>query len=262
MRKTRKRVKRTRERSLYNQFFPVEVRVWYRLHACGCQDLVPSTCAVPAIGTPPKWWDPVENDLETMLGIGYSTHYVPVGDSDSLQIRYSWLSWAIESGIAPGQPFQVAIGAPESYQTSYEYDEWDVTWGGELIQVARLPLTAAARRWAAFLQKLERRTLQALAQYELDAQALQRDTGAMYVHCHSYLANGIQNEASVSVAVRTRHHPYSHPIRKYLQASWGQGRNDNNDKAAALAELEVTACKENPYLCPEVIRAMEMRSNP
>jgi hypothetical protein len=195
-----------------------------------------------------------------MLGLGYGSHYVPV--AERLELQYSWLYWAVEMGIAPGQPFQVAISEPYSYRCSYEYDEWDTEWSSELICVAHCSKLSATRRWEKFLQKLERRRLYAVYKYHLDTQRIRQDTGAMYVHCHSFLKYGITQEASISAAVRTRHHQYSHPIGKYIESSWGHGGNDQKDKEAALAELEVTACAENPYLCPEVIRAMEVRRNP
>jgi hypothetical protein len=65
------------------------------------------------------------------------------------------MSWALEAGLAPDQPFLVRIDVPYSYRSSWEYDEWDEDYNYEIIFAQPLPKEETAKRWVELLHALQ-----------------------------------------------------------------------------------------------------------
>lgn len=68
------------------------------------------------------------------------------------------IQWAVEEGIAPGQPFLIRFGEPDHYQTG-GWDgpvEYDVNYDTELVRVIPWPAERAASVWEEFFAARKR----------------------------------------------------------------------------------------------------------
>lgn len=67
--------------------------------------------------------------------------------------EYSWLTWGLQNGISPGQPFLIGFLKPIWHQTSYEYAEWEADCYWELIRVLPNKPSSAWRSWDRVLRQ-------------------------------------------------------------------------------------------------------------
>lgn len=125
-------------------YFDDVVYVWARLLPGGSWgDLDLELYDGPSIGEMPEWFSDYGEWLDGAL------------------IRYrcgtpSSITWALENGIAPGQPFLLEVGPPRSYRCSWEYDEWDVDYDVGLVRVLPNSIDRAARSWLRELKNYQR----------------------------------------------------------------------------------------------------------
>lgn len=137
---------------LVDRYAPDGVLVWLRLDDfpgdyMSAGDLRLVRCDRERAGVAPEWYvdEYADSELDHALHIGFGI------DWDCP--RFNHARWAIRRGLCPGQPFLVAIDAPEWYRCSYEYDEYDVNWTSSLIDRVEVPAAIAAARWARFLTR-------------------------------------------------------------------------------------------------------------
>lgn len=223
---------------------PAECRIWFRL-AGGDLDLKP--CGTEALGTEPEWLS-----FEVDQGGWDALAEYP------LDWRTGWerADWALERGIAPRQPFLMAIGQPEYTTTStQEGTEHDVFYSAEVLEVAPLREGHAARRWERWIwqdalfraEKEKEQRAREAARSALHEQAL-RDPSALYLDSEPYYGPGDALDWIPSA------------IRIWLKSSYGptlayreDGRG-NRDKA--MDDLLKRAAEVLPGVRPEYIRAL------
>ena len=111
-------------------FFYNECYLWYWLEDEGYGDLSFVRC-----GKGPDYWVPWLNEVLQDLEL-----WTVGGNSGDLRI----LTWSLEKGIAPYQPFLLHIPYPSTYYDAYNY-EWDMECEIEIVKKA--PVTYSARRY-------------------------------------------------------------------------------------------------------------------
>jgi len=116
--------------------------MWFRLIPDGF-DLSPEEYGDRSVGHRPRWIDETisESGIDSLLEVRW--------DSDHSQ----WLSFAIENGIAPGQPFCMAV-APPYHTVSHSMDgtEYDTEYSAVLATMVPKDPLSAARSWDRFLK--------------------------------------------------------------------------------------------------------------
>lgn len=121
------------------------IYVWHKLVGRVCLDT--EECGHYSVGRLPAWryWDE-----------SYSVHDMLTADTSSYEEVY--IHWALEHGVAPGQPFLLRINEPEYTRCGgYDgYDEFDVDWSYEFIRAVPWSRDKALRSWAAFTSNLEK----------------------------------------------------------------------------------------------------------
>ena len=266
MTKTSTKTMTRKNKELVDFFSTKSARVWYRLHANGGDDL----CAervnafysrqggwqnTYAVGRTPAWW---ESDLDLITGNYHGYREVIEGREFST----TWLQWALENGIAPGQPFLLGIDAP-STSVSYE-GEYDEEWDYDLVDIREWPRAYVLKQWERYFRKRDAaRALGLRAQKELQAIVL-KDVAALYLV--SYMSPGDQFDSGYGtrgwkhqltlLSRRTYAVPYFSGLVSALQCT-GYG----SDLRAAYDDLIEKACARIPQLSPELIRRMEVRRN-
>jgi len=114
---------------------------WYRL-VFDYTDLSFQSCGRG--GEDPDWLDSWENSLEDILRstIGY-------GD-------LAYLNWGLRKGLAPGQPFLIAMEKPVWTKCGgYDEVEWDVDYSWHVVRKMPRRPEAAAKTWAHTLKRLQ-----------------------------------------------------------------------------------------------------------
>lgn len=102
----------------------------------------------------------------------------------------SWRSgkmhWALEHGLAPGQPFLVRFGKPEYSAPSYYDGEVDVTYDVEFVRALPLDPLVASERWLLCLEQwIEDRDASIAADAHW-AHRHQTEVEWMRLHCQTY----------------------------------------------------------------------------
>lgn len=248
LRKTR-RTKRCAD--IVDFFSEKELRLWYRLELAGIRirdDLEPVLCnhgyymkRREATEELPELWPDwaCELDLGEVLGVGYQ--------------RKAWLRWALENGVAPGQPFLIGVTPPDVYRSGYETVEYDVEWSGELLEVRPLPASLVHKRWAHFLRKAAVEDAVDAQQSMLDHARLERDTGHMYLSAYSYQATNDSYSWPKGYGIRLCTKGVG---GYYLELS--SGRSDTGDKEEAMRKLCDDACARFPHLSPQIISTLKV----
>lgn len=127
-----------------------EVYLWHKLTYDGRGDLDPQTCGEDSLGGRPEWFlQEDDTSLDTILSpegtyANYGGH----------EFRDQWIRWALQEGLAPGQPFLVRIGQPH-YSKDY-YGECDVEWDVEVVRAMPRTPKQAVRAWDAILRSVRR----------------------------------------------------------------------------------------------------------
>lgn len=234
LRKT-KRTKRCAD--LVDFFSEKELRLWYRLELTGIRirdGLEPVLCNSAyymkrreATEDQPKLWPDWADELDLGDVLGVNVGYQ----------RKAWLRWALENGVAPGQPFLIGVTPPDVYRCGYETVEYDVEWSGELLEVRPLPASLVHKRWAHFLRKAAVEDAVDAQQSMLDHARLERDTGHMYLSGYSYQATSDSYSWPRGYCIRLCTKSVG---GYYLELS--SGRSDTGDKEEAMRKLCDDAC--------------------
>lgn len=150
------------------------VLIWYRLVPEDQGDLAPEPCGTNWVGGTPKWWRDPDDDLSMILDPGSSRDTY-----EGYSFNCAWMTWALENGLAPGQPFLMRIQAPLWTKCSYEYDEWDCEWSSDVVR--RMPNSFARARasWSLALARIQAYRRAFVQRYEAH-RALQDDAVTAY----------------------------------------------------------------------------------
>ncbi len=213
-----------------------EVRTWERLSYDG-QTLGTAWCEGSNRETWPEWAREV--DVDTALGI-------PFG-------RDSWLRWALQNGVAPGQPFLVRMDRPVGHYDAYNH-EYDEDYSGELVEVRPIPLRLALKRWEHFLRKLEAEDAMEAAARASFRKLVERDTGRMYVRQFLYDSNHSHGNWGLPTGIGFKLETSHNPPYTLVEA-----RSDSGDRKKAMEELQEKACAMFPQLTPELALGLEIR---
>jgi hypothetical protein len=223
---------------------PDECRIWFRL-AGGDLDLKP--CGTDSIGTEPTW-----------LGFEVDQGGWDMLAEYPLAWRTGWerMEWAMARGIAPRQPFLMAIEKPEYSKTwtdcGYEHD---THYSAEVLAVTPFPPNVAARRWERWLwedalyraETTQRHAQEAAHAHQLREQAL-RDPSSLYLDAEPYYGPGDALDWIPSA------------IRVWLRSGYGPtlayGEDSRGSLDKAMEDLLSRAAKVLPNVRPEYIRAL------
>lgn len=124
-------------------FFDDVVYVWGRFMQTGYRgDFELELYDGASIGEMPEWFSDYSEWIDNLV--------------DGYRLGLSTMTFALEHGIAPGQPFLLEVGPPHSYKCSWEYDEWDTEYSIELVRVIPRDAKKAARSWSRALEIQQR----------------------------------------------------------------------------------------------------------
>lgn len=112
-------------------------RIWFYL-----EEFCLSLAQLNLAGDMPSWLE-IERDQAGWDGI------LELDPRDDERV-----TWAMENGIAPGQPFLMEIHPPRYFQCGSPFDgeEWDVEYSATLVKVAHLAAPEAADQWEAWIK--------------------------------------------------------------------------------------------------------------
>lgn len=211
--------------------------VWYRLIPCGGGDVEPERYDGASIGEPQTWWEEYEDTSNFWYGMTGSRWDGTRG-----------LSFGLEAGIAPGQPFLMQFGPPHWYKSGYEVEEWDCEYDYEIVRVRPQDPLKSARSFEKAFENV-RRFNEAKKAYNEKLEALQRkDIKSMFILQDLFYVGGFVDEMSPPTGRRV-----------YLQTSitrlpgdrhhggWGKqffSEEDPESWEAALEKLRLRAEKE------------------
>lgn len=197
------------------------------------------------IGEPPDWFDleVTETGWEYLLGLD---------SSRPMKI----LTWGLNEGIAPGQPFLVDVSFPfySRVWTDLGY-EYDVEVTVEVVDRARCAPadpSAAFERAVAEVVGEEAAAVRAAAErdhllrHNLEHMQL---CGYVYFAANQSTYDDMEMPAGYGWALESRH-----PAGFWVPIE--HGRDDGGSREAALDDLVVRAARTLPHLTPTFIRAL------
>jgi hypothetical protein len=250
------------------------VREWYRLYWGDFYDLHPVK-----IGQGPAWdtdegeWDAMGNqlrpasqepkwfpwwlsdlDLREALGISY-------GDGDCFEYDHEWhepwRQWALQNGIAPGQPFCVAHPEPEVSKTGWETVEYDVHYASYVIEIQELKPAEVLRRWEHDRRRTSVARALDVAAAKANAERVNKDLGNLYIYQGLYQTGSSSMSFPEGRLLRIETKLQLHPRDRCVVGA--EGRDDKGKFEVAMERLIEDACARNPYLSPEVVKSLELR---
>ena len=238
---------------LVNVFLHTNVWVWHRFCFDGISDLAPFAIGgIPEVGTAPDWW--TMTSFDELSGVYNFSQYSELGGRS---YNYTWLQFAMEQGIAPGQAFLLSVGTPMCYR-SYE-GEYDEDWSWEIVERAPLPHTVVVKRWAqVWRQRTLRQHMEMRACQEAEALAL-RDVASMHITKTHYQTSRDTYSPSPPRGIKLTLHTSRREFGAHLNRiapAW----SDEGDVLAAMAQLIKNATAASPYLSPEIIESLPVRT--
>lgn len=250
------------------------VREWYRLYWGDFYDLYPVKIGQnPAWDTvederddannqlesgpqEPKWfpWWLRDLDLREALDLSYRAGRCEEYGHEWIE---PWRQWALQNGVAPGQPFCVAHPEPEVHTSGYETVESDVYYNSYLIEIQELSSAEVLRLWEHDRRKTSAARAMDVAVSKANAERINRDLGNLYIQQSMYQAHSdcmsFPNGRCLRIETKLRLHPHD---RCCVGA---EGRDDEGKFEVAMERLVESACARNPYLSPDVIKSLELR---
>lgn len=230
------------------------VYIWYKLVYGGGNDLEPQECGDVQWGGMPNWWDQTEDkSLDSILGPPWTlTKY---GSHDFTD---QWIRWALENGIAPGQPFLICIGMPQWYRCSYEYDEWDCDQDAQLVRALPRTPAQALRAWSRTLDRVRR-------YYDLYTKKFDRlrflqdtDLAALTLKTSNY---GRYNEGLRVTLCSAHNSMWGATKQNYMDAQLVSGDNDEGKYALAFRNLLKNIKKYRPRISIPAVCNIHRYSN-
>lgn len=170
--------------------------------------------------------------------------------------------WAIENGLAPGQPFLMRFGEPEYTGGGY-YEPYDVEYDSELIRVIPWETERAAAAWEEFLKSRKEWFEYRDKRNAEVAEARRTQVDKMYVTTDVYFAPGQHSWDEMEMPRGIRYHIGS----SYRpEDGWGggftclaSGESNEGDHRAAMDALVKAAAEKLPHLSEETIRNLPRR---
>lgn len=216
--------------------------VWYRLVLCG-GDLSPESCSLDSRGRIPKWSESGDMDLEEILGVEW-------------HLGERWLRWALEQGVAPGQPFLVRIAEPRYYRCSYEYDEWDCEWDAEVVRVMPRRPDQSLRAWTRALQEAQRYRVFRDEQARKLMHRRITNHRAFVIQTDHYYAHGYYDEIPPDgIIVRL----CSKNAKDYSPYPLAEGRDNDGRYEVAFRDLLKQVQKQYPQIPIEAVLDVNTR---
>ncbi len=235
---------------LHNVYTKESVYVWYRFIE-DALDVEPDSCEQDSIGRMPLWMaDNEDFDITIIL------------DTRFRDMR--WATWAIEHGLAPGQPFLLRIDSPD-YSSDYWTGEVDVEWNYEFIRAMPCKPERTARSWERVLRNIDA-FVKARDEYRAKLDHLRRtDTTAYCLRADSYWPSkygydDMTPPSGLSIYLCSKHQELPNPKPK-LHLSWAvnlvSGEDDDGKWEVAFERLVENA--EKAGFDPAVVRAVKER---
>ena len=233
-----------------NVYTPAFCEVWLRLETGGHDLVVEELPKTEEIGVKPDW-------IEFELGeVGWDGLLSPEWHEGT-----SWMTWALEQGLCPYQPFLVWVGKPHYYRCGgYEYpEEWDVEYDWEVIAHEHRNAKQAVRVWHRFVAS-RRRLLDAemIAGQKL-RERRHHDVTAMFIRYDSYWSDYCDDMTppdGAIVRLCSSHGGWGSAI---LEA-WHHGGGGYQDNQAKAWEKLLTQIRvELPHLDIYVIEKLQRR---
>ena len=177
--------------SFENVFVDGFCEIWLRLVPGGFDLDLEEYEKATVVGERPDWLD---EDIIDALGLdGLLPDYSGCGyDAPRM------MTWGLQYGICPYQPFLVRVDKPEWYQSGgYEYpSEWDIEFGTEIIAIERRTPKQAITAWTRVITERSR----LIARRDRRERALRAkqisDVDAMFLQYDSYWSRGLYSEMS------------------------------------------------------------------
>jgi hypothetical protein len=180
---------------------------------------------------------------------------------DGLELRCGWTRWALEHGVAPGQPFLLRVHATEGSSSfngeTTEYDSWN-DW--ELLRVRPWPARKVLRSWTRWLADRVHgaRMAEAHRPRRFEQAQLGPGDGCFEVHGQPYFAPGQNSSDDMEMPLGYR------LSLRYRNRGWWEtlatGSSDSGSQEEAVRAL-LANCVRLPYLrlSPEEIQALPRR---
>lgn len=231
--------------------------VWCRLTS-SFTDLELVEMDVDQEGNSPSW---VVDDHSFCLtdAVSADSKYEVV---EGLELRCGWSRWALEHGVAPGQPFLIRVHATEGSSSfngeTTEYDSWN-TW--ELLAIRPWPARKVLRSWTRFFAERIHGARMAAARHprRFEQAQLGPGGGCYEIHSWPYFAPGQHPSDDMEM-------PAGHQMALRVRGPGGwcetlaTGRSDRGDPEEAMTAL-LANCVRLPYLrlSPKEIQALPRR---
>lgn len=240
---------------LVDVFMPESACIlWLRLEFAEW-DLRPKRYEGASVGDVPDWLE-YEIDGNGLESIWSDPSRVCVENNSDHPFNIAWINWALENGIAPGQPFSIVV-PPPVYSTSYE-GETDVDWDSYLGRVVPWSEDRVLRAWTKVLFRLERLFKAQVMHIARSRNKARLDTSAMYLVKARYTVGssdwGFGYDQGIRFALHTNHHTG----RMWTSLADGQNRDGNADKAMEV--LLADAAAKLPHIPAEVIRGLPVKN--
>lgn len=231
---------------------PDQLFLWVKFRV-DCNDLEPESCAVESMGR----LEPIfENEMDNG-GVEGLLYYL------TSHTERRWMNWALQNGIAPGQPFLIWVGEPHHYSTWTDCGtEYDTDIDVELVRVLPNTPRRAARSWERALKLItafeKARDAERKRVHDLELRSLD----AMFIRCDLYWPSrygydDMTPPSGVSFTIHSDHRKI--PSLKGGH-SWGgqiaSARDDDGNHETVLKRLVVAAQAVVPALSEERIRKM------
>jgi hypothetical protein len=183
-------------------------------------------------GRRPRWLDDgiSEDGLQGILSVS----------------RECWVTWGLEHGICPGQPFCVELYPPRWTKSGYEYEEWDCEWNWDIVRVIPKDPMKAGRCWQRYIESYDRNMKRLQRRQEQDREWVERkrvsDPSALYLRWESYFARGqstyddMEIPAGVRVCLCSRH-TKNLAGQVITSDRMAMGEDDGGDKNKAFENL-------------------------
>ena len=171
------------------------------------------------------------------------------------------LTFALQEGIAPGQPFLVHAQKPVYSKSwtdcGYEYDcDVDV----DIARVEPWPAARVLRSWEKLLSKITKDREQARMAMRRLKDLRANDTSAMFLSClhYGYRDYGDARPHGFAVRLCSQHSQ----VEGFAKSSWSEmleGRDDRGDRDVAMQRLLEQVAERMPHLTPEFVKGLPTR---
>lgn len=229
--------------------------VWLRLVGGYGSDLEFEEFGNLTIGVISEWYnrERSESDWESFLGVEW--HWCRV--DEKREYRDSCTRWAIEQGIAPGQPFLVEMAEPYYSKTvTMEGTEYDVEYDCQVVRVLPKSQTKAAASWDRFFKQRDTYLKAKWAEDDRLRHKAENDLSAMYIQAGFYFAPGQSSYDDIEMPAGLYMRLYSNHGHG-LQL--GEGRDDNGSHDAAFANLVSTVVQRHPHITEESLKKVHTK---